>query len=132
MWQGNTTLGGIFGDGRPDLIYDNMPMDVFEIKPDGSAALGAAQLQGYLNTPGAQAVPGNFGLIFQGAPSLSLTGGWFGDVTYTYSPSPDYPGVVTYSVSSPDIFERASRLFTQRPSGGPLPLPPRLPPVLVP
>jgi hypothetical protein len=131
MWQGNIGLAGTYGGGRPDLIYDSMPRDIFEIKPDGSAAQGAAQLQGYLNTPGAQSVAGNFDLIFRGSSSLTLTGGWFGDATYTYTSSA-FPGVVTYSVGSSDTFEFAKNLFSQRPFGAPLPLPPRLPPILLP
>jgi hypothetical protein len=131
MWSYNTTLGGLFGSLRPDLIYASTPMNIFEIKLDGSAAQGDAQLQGYLNTPGAQAVPGDFNLIFKGASSLTLTGGWFGG-TYTYSPS-SYQGVVTYTYDAPELLSQIVGVLTQpRGVGGGLPLPPRLPPVLVP
>jgi RHS repeat-associated protein len=132
LWdESNTTMGGIFS-GRPDLIYDSMPRDVFEIKPDGSAASGAAQLQGYLNTPGSQAVAGNFNLIFKGtdAPNVTLSGGWFGEATYTYSASA-FPGVVTYSVGSSETFTQARSLFSQT-TPSPFPLPPRFPPTVVP
>jgi hypothetical protein len=114
------------------LIYDSMPRDVFEIKPDGSAAAGAAQLQGYLNTPGSQAVAGSFSLIFKGsdAPNVTLSGGWFGEATYTYSPSA-FPGVVTYSVGSSETFQQARSLFSQTTPRS-FPLPPRLPPTVVP
>jgi hypothetical protein len=130
MWSVNTTLGGIFGSGRPDLIYDSMPRDVFEIKPDGSDAAGAVQLQGYLNTPGAQSVAGNSSLVFGTGSSLTLTGGWFGEARYTYSPSSS-PAVITYDVETPDVFQTARSLF-QKPSGSPLILPPRVPPIIVP
>jgi RHS repeat-associated protein len=132
LWDdGNTTLGGIFGSGRPDLIYDSMPRNVFEIKPQGSDAAGNAQLTTYLNSPGAQAVAGDYGLIFKGAdaPSFTLTGGWFGEARYTYSPSAYYSaGVVIYSVSS-GTFEAVGGLI-KTPNF--FPLPPRLPPIVVP
>ena len=131
VWSGNTTFGGLFGTGRPDLIYNDAPNQVYEIKPDGSEAAGAAQLNRYLNTAGAQATAGDFTRIFGGGSSITLAGGWFGDTTYTYSAS-TYSGVVTYQVDQSSVFEQAFRLFSQRPLGVPLPLPPRIPPVVVP
>ena len=132
MWDGsNTTLGGLFENKRPDLIYDSMPRDIFEIKPQGSEALGAVQLNEYLNIPGTQSIPGSFGLIFRGDSSLTLSGGRSSEARYTYSPS-SYPGVVSYRVSGDDIFQQFRGFFSQRPTGMPLPLPPRLPPVVIP
>ena len=131
VWSGNTAFGGLFGDGRPDLIYDEMPREVYEIKPEGSEMAGATQLLGYLNTAGSQAIAGDFDLIFGGASSLTLSGGWFGEATYTYGPSA-YSGVVTYTVNQTNVFDQALRLFSQRPTGGTLPLPPRMPPIAVP
>jgi hypothetical protein len=131
LWSGNTNFGGLFGSGRPDLIYSDAPNQVFEIKPEGSEAAGAAQLARYLNTPGANSIAGDFGLIFGRGSSITLTGGWFGETTYTYRPSA-LPGVVTYSVDQSSVFEQALRLFSQKPMGGPLPLPPRRPPIRIP
>jgi len=72
---------------RPDLVYnDGLPYQAFEIKPDGSEAAGEAQLGRYLKTAGSQSIAGNSDLIFQGASSLTVNGGWFG-TDYTYSPS---------------------------------------------
>jgi hypothetical protein len=75
-------------------------------------------------------VAGDFDLIFQGSPFIRITGGWFGNTEYTFRPS-KFPGVVTYTVEDINIFEQALRLFTQRPAGMPLPLGPRIPPILV-
>lgn len=90
----DTNLDGLFGSERPDLIYGESPLSVYEIKPTGSDAAGYAQLQEYLNTSGANAVAGSSLLIFKGNPSLTLeANGFVGRTTYTYT-----PGVVTYTV----------------------------------
>src|SRR5262249_41120886 len=60
VWSGNSPLDGLFGGGRPDLIYNSAPYQVYEIKPVGSEAAGAAQLQGYLDSPGANGIVGDF------------------------------------------------------------------------
>jgi RHS repeat-associated protein len=123
LWSGNTTFGGLFGSGRPDLIYGLDPMEVFEIKPAESVAAGAIQLQGYLNTAGGTAAAGSFSSIFNGAPSLTLESSWFfGRTTYTFAPS-QYPGVVGYTVNNRSVFEDIAQAFRQRPSGAPSPLP---------
>ena len=130
LWSGNTTWDGLFGTGRPDLVYAGTnPLSVYEIKPDGSAAAGAAQLQRYLNTADEDAVAGDFFHIFRGAPSLTFSSQWFlGRTTYTYTPS-SYLGVVTYTVDNQSVFQDISQAFRQRPVGAPspLPLPPPVP-----
>jgi hypothetical protein len=78
MWSGNVGFGGLFGGGRPDLIYDSSPYEVYEIKPDGADAAGAAQLARYLNTPGSNSIAGDAQRIFGGLSKFSLPGGWFG------------------------------------------------------
>jgi len=123
VWHGNPTLGGMFGNRRPDLIYGESPGLVYEIKPSGSEAAGAAQLQDYLGTPGANAITGDSFTIFRGAPSLTLDSHWFpGRTTYTFAPS-GYDGVVTYTVNQQTIFQQVLQAFRQRPVGGPSPLP---------
>jgi hypothetical protein len=124
MWTGNTTLDGMFDRGRPDLIYASLPKQIFEIKAYGSDAEGAAQLKGYLDTPGAQAMAGNTDIIFQGRPFFTLSGGWFGEAKYTYRPGA-FPGIVTYTVKEDDVFQQALNLFILRPIAMPLMLPPR-------
>lgn len=108
LWSlSNTAFGGMFGGGRPDLIYgdeDTAPLPGWEIKPYGQDA--AAQLLTYTSAPGSQLVPGDNALIFQGAVSLGLEStGFLGleKVEYTYYPS-SYRGVVTYSVDTQWVF----------------------------
>jgi len=124
LWSGNTIWDGLFGTGRPDLVYsDTDPLSVYEIKPDGSAAAGAGQLQRYVSTSDGAAVAGPFGLIFGSAPSLTLSSQWFfGRTTYTYTPS-SYPGIITYTVNNQSVFQDVVQAFQQRPAGGPSPLP---------
>jgi hypothetical protein len=131
MWSGNIGFDGLFGSGRPDLVYDAAPFEIYEIKSVGSDAAGRDQLQEYLNASGSQAIPGNFLRVFGQDSSIRLTGGWFGETTYTYSPGA-FEGVIIYNVDQRSVFEQALKLFFQNPVGGPLPLPPRMPPILVP
>lgn len=129
-WSGNTRFDGLFGAGRADLIYEINPSEIFEVKPAGAEAAGAAQLSGYLVKAGGKAVAGSFKRIFNDKPNLTLQSEWFfGRTTYTYSPSA-YAGVVTYTVNNTSVFQDIAQAFRQRPAGGPSPLP--LPPLPVP
>jgi hypothetical protein len=132
MWSGNITGGGLFGRGRPDLLYDSKPKEAYEIKPSGAEAAGAAQLARYLRAAGGAAIPGSFERIFGSKPKLTLQSSWFfGRTTYTYSPS-SYPGVVTYTVENTSVFQDIFQAFRQRPAGGPSPLPLPPPPLPLP
>jgi hypothetical protein len=126
-WEGNTTLKGLFGDSRPDLIYTrSMPYDVYEVKPEGSELEGKNQLDSYVSAAGSQAMPGDLGRIFKGPSSFTLPGGWFGEARYTYSSS-NIPGVITYTVENRfDTLEQIGNLLGQRSPGMPW-LPPRSP-----
>lgn len=134
QWPGNVALGGRFGGGRQDLIYDPLtddPLSIFEIKPQGSDAAAQSQLQGYLATSDGEAVAGDQSLIFTHGPTITLSGGWFG-ATYTYSAG-EFPGTVVYTTDDRgSVVDFVTKFFGSRQSGAPMPWPPSIPPVLVP
>jgi RHS repeat-associated protein len=117
VWSGDNTYGGLFGSKRPDLIFNREGVvDIFEIKPAGSDALGAKQLQGYLDIAGSAASPGPFGLIFTPLdPIITRTGAWFG-ASYTFKPGA-YSGVVVYSVDQSSLADQILKVLNQKPSG---------------
>ena len=99
LWSGNISLGGLFGGGRPDLLY-NLAAGMYagwEIKPTGQDDAANAQLQRYVNASDSRLIPGDNSLIFPAQQSTTLTGGWFDNNHYTYSPG-RYDGTVTYSI----------------------------------
>lgn len=110
-WDGNITWGGIFGRLRPDLIYNdgNLPPNLFELKPVGSEAAGALQLQTYLSMAAAKgAVAGDMTLIFQHSETIVIPGAWFSATTYTFKRT-NVPGVVTYTIDNPSLLEQFER-----------------------
>jgi hypothetical protein len=125
QWTGNVGLGGLFGGGRPDLLYslsDGVNYGGWEIKPLGQDAAAAAQLQGYIDAAGSRVSAGDNALIFRGAPTLMLDSNWFwGRTTYTYYSGAN--GVVTYSVNNTNVFQQVFQAFAKRPAGGASPLP---------
>jgi len=128
-WSGNNTFGGLFGSGRPDLIFSlTDPLSIYEIKPLGSDAAAEAQLSQYLLSAGGAAMAGDNRFIFGGASSLTLNSDWFfGRTTYTYFPGQN--GVITYAVDNTNVFQEIWRAYTSRPNGGslvPFPLSPFL------
>jgi hypothetical protein len=125
-WSGNVGLRGLFGGGRPDLLYalppDSLNYYGWEVKPVGQEAAAAAQLERYISAAGSRVSAGNNSLIFQGAPTLTLESNWFlGRTTYTYYPGAS--GVVTYSVNDTSVFQQIIEAFKGRPAGAPSPLP---------
>ena len=129
-WSGNHTWNGTFGRLRPDLIYNdqNIPPNLFEIKPLGSEVAGALQLQGYLQLGVSKgAVPGDLNLIFQGSESITLPGTWFSSTTYTFRRT-NLPGVVTYTVDNPSLLELFERAIQQ--NNGRVPGIPWAPPLI--
>jgi RHS repeat-associated protein len=126
-WETNTNMGGLFGKGRPDLVYSDEfsgSSSVYEIKPAGSERAAEAQLGRYLNSvDGLKFSAGDPGIIFQGAPSLTLSAQrLFGHTAYTYTPGAN-PGVVTYTLDNSRAFDEVYKAFKQKPKGAPMPVP---------
>lgn len=100
-WSGNLAMGGIFGGGRPDLLYsvDGVNYQGWELKTNEPEA--EAQWATRSNLP-----RGDNNLIFRGQPSITLDANWgYGWTTYTYTPG-SQPGIVTYTVNDRSVFDQ--------------------------
>jgi hypothetical protein len=127
IWTSNTTFGGTFGTGRPDLIYTGggtTNSNVYELKPLGHEAEAQSQLQGYPRSSTAlNTVAGDLNFVFRDASPITPRSQWFlGRTTYTYTPG-SVPGVVLYSVDRTSVFQEDYRAFQAKPKGAPMPFP---------
>jgi len=145
-WELNTTLGGLFGVERPDILRKNPAtnaLDVWELKPAGQEAVRANQLDRYLGTVNAtsniaragdnQTVLDQLAKFRQANPVPGLApnqleSNWFaGRTTYTINKT-STPGVLTYTVDNQSLWKDIAEVFRKRvPETSPLPLLPLFP-----
>lgn len=135
VWDGNTGLSGLFGGGRPDLLYD-LPSGGYygwEIKPYGQDADALIQLQRYIAAAAGDLIRGDNTLIFGTSSTLTLPSIWFFQRTeYTYYSG--VSGVVTYKATDTGIFEFVTSAYKKRTDRGQslVPFAPPPLPILVP
>jgi len=114
QFSGDTTFFGLFGDRRPDVIYDNLgSLYGWELKPEGQDAAALKRLNEYIEASDGKLRAGPNRLIFRNADTLTLPSIWLGGRTdYTYYPGVN--GVITYSVSNTNIFDFVLNAYRMR------------------
>ena len=124
-FSGNIALGGLFGGGRPDILYQWWSQVVdndgryygWELKPYGQDAAAKAQLDDYIKASGGKLQVGNNDWIFQGRQSFTLESTWFaGRTDFTYFKGAN--GVITYKETNSNIFEWVTARYKERTSRG--------------
>lgn len=126
-WTYNLGLSRMFGGKRPDYIYDEIYM--YELKPAGSEAAGAKQLEDYIITARGKGGIYDYGpddLVFGAKKFISIDRDglmyrFFGvRTTYTYRPA-GKPGVISYTTAH-DYYEM-QRALSRTPSFSPIKVP---------
>ena len=103
----NTTLGGLFGDGRPDWVLDRS--SVFNLTTERNSDGAAKDLDRYIETArqkGQTIGIGDANMLLRDGPIVLTSKGFLNKVfglapEYTFFASKTHPGVINYTFNNP-------------------------------